>query len=143
MAIGKLNIAYLVAVIGAVSLPTVTAVTYHKVTKDPRMKPLAITSDTVAAFSGDPEDLPLITVVIDWAEHENRDIATTQLSNAILRAFQSKGIEATILLRPSDRTRITYYVGASVIGPYPRSRAAEGIRPAADAAHMLEARQRD
>lgn len=143
MAIGKLNIAYLVAVIGAVSLPTVTAVTYHEVTKDPRMKPLAITTDTVAAFSGDPGDLPPITVVIDWAGHENQDIHKRQLSDAILRAFQAKGLEATVLLRPAAQTRVTYHVGASVIGPFPRSRAAEGIRPAADAARMVMARETD
>lgn len=139
MAFGRLNIAYMVAVVGAIALPTVFSLTYYQITKDPRFKPLGVTKETLRTFEGNDASDQSIKAIVDWNPGETGGFTQYELAEAIYKAFESHGVEVQVLVRKDARhTLVTYVVGKSQIGPYPTSRAAEGITPAIEALHMTE-----
>jgi hypothetical protein len=59
------------------------------------------------------------------------------LADNLVASFASKGVEARLVFRTTTGPpEITYKVGKSVIGPYPASRAADGIAAAVAAYRM-------
>ncbi|MGH1369776.1 MAG: hypothetical protein ACRBCL_14275 [Maritimibacter sp.] len=139
MAFQKRSIAYMVAVVGAIALPTIFSLTYYEITHDPRFKPLGVTKETLRSFDGNDGETPGITALLDWNDDESGGFTTIELASIIYKSFEARGVEVQVVLRKNAKhTRITYVVGKSRIGPYPTSRAGDGITAAVDALHTTE-----
>ncbi|AJE45010.1 hypothetical protein [Celeribacter indicus] len=124
--------------------PALLALAMYVVTKNPSLRPLGITLERLVE-AGLMEDRSLIVVQVDIgskapAVHTRDDYAT-----AIETAFARLDAEARVRFRtvPEDRSvSVTYLVGESRIGPFPMSRAAEGVLAAVQAERLLVRQRR-
>jgi len=119
--------------------PTAMALLYYHITKDPTLRPLGITIEELVRTgnSGNPG-----TVIADvtWSPSPETKTTQKQVSRAIVNAFGAHGVEAHVIFHDADtagRITVTYRVGANRYGPYPLSRAVQGISAAVSAHKMI------
>ncbi|SPF79156.1 hypothetical protein ALP8811_03093 [Aliiroseovarius pelagivivens] len=130
------NIKILIAIIVVVVLPTVAALAWYAVTKDPTIRPLGITKQALVEQTSD--DGAMLTIVIRFDPDE--DTKTSELlGTKIAYAFEAKGVVGSVkrLPVPGNEMTVTYLIGASTIGPYPASHASTGINAAVGAYRMI------
>ena len=133
----KRGLATIIAIVLLVVTPTVVSLIWYKVTGNPWIRPLGITQEKIRAYEGFSSVLEIVAVV-DWDPARSGQVAREDLRRALTQAFKVKGVPVRVVFNPgSSGTRITYRVGPSNIGPYPRARAAEGIGAAVEAYRML------
>lgn len=126
------SIGYVLLVIGVVIAPTALSLSWYHITKDPNLRPLAITKQALAAYGLSSGGLEIVAVV------EGPDATSASgMARAITNAFAAKGMDVRIVVRSGPGVRqVTYRVGSSVLGPYPAARASEGIAAAVQAYRM-------
>jgi hypothetical protein len=130
------SLAYVMLIIAIVVMPTALALGWYQITRDPNFRPLGITREALRDYGVPGAGVDLIAYV-DWPAAKAGHPARLQLGNDLSDSFASKGVEARIVFRDaSGSPQITYVIGKSVIGPYPASRAAEGIAAAVEAYRM-------
>ncbi|WP_424941474.1 hypothetical protein [Aliiroseovarius sp. S253] len=119
-----------------VVLPTVAALSWYAVTKDPTIRPLGITKQALVEQTLD--DGAILTIVIRFDPDEHAEVSKV-LGASIARAFEAKGVDGSIKQRPApgEEMTVTYLIGASSIGPFPASQAASGINAAVGAYRMV------
>ncbi|HFQ15911.1 MAG TPA: hypothetical protein ENK41_06090 [Rhodobacteraceae bacterium] len=129
----------LVAVLLVVG-PSAASLLWYAATGNPLLRPLGITRESIRAFDGGGDGTGIVALV-DWDKNRAGQVTQADMTRALTNAFSVKGIDVWVVFRESDSgTQVTYKVGRSVIGPYPQSRAAEGIPAAAEAYHMNASR---
>lgn len=123
----NLGITTLTLVVVLVSTPATLALSMFMLTGDARWRPLAQTWENALLYVFD--NAPLVAVVA-WPE--DRDIKGGQALGAhIKKSIKSRGIDARISVVATDgQPHVVYRVGRSEIGPYPLSRAVDGIEGA-------------
>lgn len=133
------NLAYIVVIIGALLAPTVISLGYYAVSKNPALRPLAITQKALRSYEAGKGQAGLVVVRVDWVDGASMGYTQDQLYHLIDRAFAAKGVEIDMAFFAAEgRTRVTYIVGRSWMGPYQLDQAATGISAAATAYHMAE-----
>ncbi|GAA3857918.1 hypothetical protein [Celeribacter arenosi] len=123
--------------------PAILALSAYMVTQNPALRPLGITFEKLVE-AGQISDKSMILAVIDIGTDAPGKASETDYVDALQSAFSRYDVEAQVRFRTVPGGRdvfVTYLVGQSRIGPYPVSRAAEGIRPAAEAERMLVAQR--
>lgn len=132
----RTSLAYLVIIVVVVVLPTAISLGWYQVSKDPNLRPLGITEQALRKHQGSAEGLEIIAVV-EWVQPHTTKQTQAQLTLALTRAFRAKGAEVRVVFREGrDATRITYIVGKSTLGPFPISRASDGVESAVQAFYM-------
>ncbi len=135
------SLAYVMLIIVIVVLPTVAALGWYQVTRDPYFRPLGITREALRAY-GVPGVGAEVVAYIDWPAAHAGHAARKQLAEDLAASFASKGVDVQLVFRDgTGSTRITYAIGNSVIGPYSTARAAEGVAAAVEAYRMNRARR--
>ena len=130
------GIATLFIIITLVVAPTVISLGWYKATGNPLFRPLGITRESMRAYYGSGEWIEIVAEVA-WDSASSGQVSQADMERALRNAFQVKGVEVRVVFRDSNAgTQILYRVGPSVIGPYPQSRAAEGIGAAVEAYRM-------
>jgi hypothetical protein len=130
------SLVYVMLIIAIVVMPTAVALGWYQITRDPNFRPLGITREALRDYGVPGAGIDLIAYV-DWPAAKAGHPARRQLGDDLTDSFASKGVEARIVFRDAGGSpQITYVVGKSVIGPYPASRAAEGIAAAVEAYRM-------
>jgi hypothetical protein len=130
------NIGYLLIVVALIVFPSAASLTWYQVTKDPTVRPLGITKEALREFYGLLGGVEIVAVV-GWDERRSGRVTKRQIANSLYKAFEAKGVEARVVFTPSTKgTWVAYEIGPTTIGPYPQSRAAEGIRSAVEAYRM-------
>jgi len=128
--------AYLLAVVVVVLLPTVVALGWYQVSKDPNLRPLGVTEQALRKHQGSAEGLEIVALV-DWVQPRTATQTQAQLTLALTRAFRAKGAEVRVIFREGrDATRITYVVGKSTLGPFSITQASFGVEAAVQASNM-------
>jgi len=133
------NILYIATIITALAAPAGMSSLYFLITRDPSVRPLALTREGEMQAGRSGEANELITAHIHWGTNKVQNISVQGLSQDILNAFYGHGVKARVLIHEtpgSNQVAVTYTVGASMIGPFSAYRAAEGIS-AAIAAYRL------
>ncbi|MCP5036494.1 MAG: hypothetical protein GY945_02725 [Rhodobacteraceae bacterium] len=126
----------LLAIIALVILPSALSLSYYAITKDPNMRPLGITTESLREYFGRGFGVEIVAIV-HWDSIRSGQVTQGDMRRALRNAFKAKGVDVRIDFREtSGGTHITYQVGSSSIGPYPQSRAAEGINAAVAAYRM-------
>lgn len=130
------NLRILIAIIAVVVLPTVAALTWYWVTKDPTIRPLGITKRALVEKTAKKGGM--LTIVIRFDPNEDAK-ASEALGANIVRALQAKGVIGSVkrLPVPGQDMTVTYLIGASTIGPYSASHASSGINAAVGAYRMV------
>lgn len=130
------NLKLLIAITTVVVLPTVTALTWYAVTKDPTIRPLGITKRALMAQTTDASGMLIILIQYDPAEDMQ---ASKMLGDKILLSLKAKGVAGTIKRHPisGHDMSVIFLFGASTIGPYPATKAASGIKAAVGAYRMV------
>lgn len=130
------NLFYVMAIISVVVLPTALALGWYQISRDPNMRPLALTREALRDY-GVPGIGADLFVYVDWPASRATSPARRQLAADLATSFAAKGVEAKVILRETDGPgQVTYVIGKSVLGPYPTARAAEGIAAAVEAYRM-------
>jgi hypothetical protein len=130
------RVAYLILVIVVVVAPTVLALGWYQISRDPNFRPLGVTQQALRAYSGGGDGVEIVAVV-DWAPARSGGYTRAQLMQALSQSFAAKGVEVRIELRSGHPvTQVTYIVGKTVLGPFGTTQAAEGIAAAVEAYHM-------
>lgn len=135
----RMNIAYILGIIALVVLPTAITLGYYQATKNPNLRPLSVTQQALHAYARDKpaRDQVNIAAQVEWVAAQSGGYSRAGLEQALVRAFKAKGVEVFVFFHDGvDRTRITYVVGQSRIGPYSTSQAAYGITAAVAAYRM-------
>lgn len=130
------RITYLILIIAVVVAPTVLALGWYQISRDPNFRPLGVTQQALRAYGGSGVGVEIVAVV-DWSPASSGGYTRAQLMQALNQSFAAKGVEVSFELRSGHPvTQVTYIVGKTVLGPYPTARAAEGIAAAVEAYHM-------
>ena len=130
------GIATLVVIIVLVVAPSVISLGWYRVTGNPLFRPLGITRESMRAYYGTGEWIEIVAEV-EWDQARSGQVTQRDMERALRNAFHVKGVEVRVVFRQSRTgTRVLYRVGPSSIGPYPQSRAAEGISAAVEAYRM-------
>ncbi len=130
------SIAYVFGIIAVVVLPTAMMLGWYQITRDPNLRPLGITRESLRAFGESGAGVDLVAVV-DWVPPRTGGFTQRQLAKDLTASFASKGVEVRVLFREGrDATHVTYVIGRTRLGPYPAARAAEGIAAAVEAYRM-------
>lgn len=128
--------AYLFVVVVVVILPTVVALGWYHVSKDPNLRPLGVTEQALRKHQGTAEGLEIVALV-EWVQPPSATQTQAQLTLALTRAFRAKGAEVRVIFREGrDATRITYVVGKSSLGPFAITQASYGVEAAVQAFNM-------
>ncbi|MCB1357361.1 MAG: hypothetical protein KDK53_12955 [Maritimibacter sp.] len=130
------NLFFVIALILVIVLPTALALGWYKISRDPNMRPLAVTREALRDYgvAGIGADL---VAYVDWPGSNAESPARRQLARDLTAAFAAKGVEARLVFRDTNGpAQVTYVIGKSVLGPYPTTHAAEGIAAAVDAYRM-------
>ncbi|PIE07894.1 MAG: hypothetical protein CSA74_05160 [Rhodobacterales bacterium] len=118
-------------IIAVIVLPTAMMLGWFLYTRDPNLRPLGLTREALRDSGGFRQDVGIV------AHIDGPRVAGERLGLALRASFESKGVELRLVFRENgDATTVTYVIGKSVLGPYPRSRAAEGIAAAVAAFRM-------
>ncbi len=122
-----------------VALPSMVALGYYKVTGDPSFRPLAqsIESAVFGGFVGDARDLK-----VQLRLHSPTQAEGFRMARQMQRTFSAKGIDARVYVMDipaREPASVVFLVRQNRIGPFPLSRASEGVN-AAVAAYRLTTR---
>ncbi len=125
------------AMIVAVALPGSSAYLYYRATKDPTLRPLAVTKEELAKTRGESHVVDIV-VQIDWGRDVQASISRPDLERAIARTFDAFAVDHRFRHTDvaGDSVQITYVVGPNRYGPYTPPSAAQGIRAAVAAMKM-------
>jgi hypothetical protein len=122
--------------LGVVIAPTVLALAWYALSKDPNLRPLGITREALQTYAGTGPGVEIVATIEGMAPGMDA-AAQTRLKQSIRESFRAKGVEVRIETRDgSSGARVTYTVGKTQLGPYPTSRASEGIEEAVEAFRM-------
>ena len=135
---GSYNGAVILAVTCTVlALPAVGVGVLYYLTNDPSLRPLSITREKLADIDGQTE-YTLIFVHVNWGRERVGGMTKADLRKMIsdtlfyrTDSYIFKFQEVT-----GDAISVTFVVGANRYGPYPPSRAVDGIIPALVALDM-------
>ena len=140
MAAKTRNLFYVVVIISLVVLPTALSLGWYEVTKNPNLRPLGVTRQSLDAYArakGDTGDGVQIIARVAWVPPHTGGYSRKKLERTLVNAFAAKGVDVIVMFEDGDEaTTVTYQVGKSYMGPYSTHRAGEGIRAAVDAYHM-------
>jgi len=124
-----------VAILGLlVATPATLAMGYYLVSGDPRVRPLAVTRESLAFIEGFTSGVQIVTTVA-WGRDSQTQFDRETLKQTLVGAFYAHGEETIIEFEevPGDRILITYTVGQNTYGPAEIDRAVAGVRAAVDA----------
>lgn len=126
---------YFLVVVTLLVLPSAMSLTWYRISGDPAMQPMGLNANAARRFFGLPGSD--VEAIIDWDAAQAGRLTPDMLEQALVTGFAAKGVGVKTIFRPSTTgIAVSYKVGYSTFGPYPRSRAAEGITPAVDAFRM-------
>ena len=129
------SLSYVFLIIAVIVAPTAVALGWHLFTGDPTVRPLGITREALRDF-GIPSTGGEIVAYVDWPPGAGQT-ARKRLADDLRVSFASKGVDVRLVFREAGGSvRVTYVIGKSVLGPYSRARAAEGIGAAVEAYRM-------
>lgn len=129
------SFAYLLGLIVIVIAPTAMSLLWYAVSRNPELRPLGVTKQALAAYNGGTDGIEIVAVV-DWAE-AGGSMARRRLADNLATSFAAKGVDVRITFREGKSgVQVTYYVGATTLGPYSAARAAEGVSAAVGALRM-------
>ena len=140
------NLGYLVLIVAAVTMPSALSLSWYAITKNPALRPLGITRESLRSYAAAVGGFGEVEIVaqVEWAPPHTGGFTAKGLETALINSFASKGMEARVVFYPGkDKTQVTYRVGTSTIGPIPVSRASEGVQAAVEAFRMYPAPQAD
>ncbi len=125
------GLGYVFMIIAVIVLPTAMMLGWYIYTRDPNLRPLGITREAL-------RDSGAIDRPVDIVAYVYGPRAPGRQLGAGLRAsFEAKGVELRLVFREEGKTtKVTYAIGRSVLGPYTRAHAAEGINAAVEALRM-------
>lgn len=133
------DIIWLSALSALVITPASVALAAYYVTRNPNLRPLGITLEKLIE-AGQIADRDLIVAQITFGDRSDTNLSLAEYEAALSKAFDTFQTEVQVRFRErrnSDQITILYKVGNSVIGPFPMSRAAEGIRASVEAERMI------
>ncbi|WP_460273047.1 hypothetical protein [Celeribacter sp. ULVN23_4] len=119
--------------------PAVLALSAYFITKNPSLRPLGITVKRLTA-AGQIDNKSLIIAVVDIGAEARATSTREQYKTALETAFARMETEVQVKFRTipgSDKVNVTYLVGESQIGPFPITRAADGVLAATEAERMV------
>lgn len=119
--------------------PAVVALAAYYVTRNPNLRPLGITLEKLIE-AGQIVDRNLIIAEITFGTEAETTTSLAEYEAALAQAFDTFQTEVKVRFRErsnSNQISIVYRVGNSIIGPYPVTRAAEGIRASVEAERMI------
>lgn len=129
------NLLYLATIIALVVMPSAVALTWYYFTENPNLRPLGLTREALRAYTGGYGDGAPVVARVTGADPSGA--GRDSLARALVNAFGAKGVELEVVFLPgTGPPMISYAIGTSVVGPYPASRAAEGIGAAVEAYRM-------
>ncbi len=130
------GIVTLIVIIMLVIAPSAITLGWYKATGNPLFRPLGITREALRAYYGTGEWIEIVAEV-SWDNDRAGRVTRADMERALRNAFQTKGVGVRVVFQESTNgTRVLYRVGPSEIGPFPQSRAAEGISAAVEAYRM-------
>lgn len=130
------SIGYFLIVVLLIVAPSLASLGLYVATGNPLFRPLGITEEALQSFRSVFGGVEILATVA-WDEQRAGHVSRAEMRRALMRAFGAKGLEARIVFTESRRgTTVTYRVGKNTFGPYPQSRAAEGVSLAASAYRM-------
>lgn len=130
------SFAYLMLIIAVLVMPSAMSLTWYHFTKNPNFRPLGVTREALRAYTGSHGEGTILVAQVIWTDPDS-DRGQDGLARALVNAFAAKGVDLEVEFLPgTGTTRVSYVIGTSVIGPYPASRAAQGISAAVDAYRM-------
>lgn len=129
--------AYFAVVLAVILAPTAISLGWYQLSKNPNLRPLGITRESLMSYASGFIGGHEIVATVAWVPPKSSRYSKARLKDAITNAFGAKGVDVRVVFREGKgRTLVTYTVGKSTIGPYPTSRAAEGISAAIEAMRM-------
>jgi len=128
---------YLSIAAALIVTPASFMLTWFWLTDDPTLRPLGITERKLVNAGLVASGGPIVTTVRLGAG-ASLPMSRSDFEASINQAFDLYGLESKFVYasHPGSGIQITYTVGKSRIGAYSLRRAAEGIRPTADAFRM-------
>ncbi len=133
------SVSHLLIVVFLVIAPSAAALGYYHITRNPTVRPLGITRESLDAYErGRTSTVFEIVARVAYDPRHSGGVSQDELRRALTAAFRIKGVHVNIQFeRPGKAgTRITYIIGPSTIGPYPLSESAVGINQAVEAYRM-------
>lgn len=123
-----------------VALPSALALGYYKITGDPSLRPLAQSIESVVfgGTLGETRDLK-----VELRLHTPSQERGFRMARQIQRSFTAKGIDAQVFVisaAAGEPANVAFVVRRNRIGPFPLSRASDGIQAAVSAYHMTVGR---
>ncbi len=130
----------LIAIVAACGLPAAGAYLHFRVTDNPLLQPLGITSEKLAEFDGQGQFVAIV-VQVDWGVERRGRPPQLEFRQLLQRAFMAPPENLIFRFRnvPGTDIRVRYVVGPNRFGPYPPERAVDGIVPASEALAMTRA----
>ena len=130
------SIATLIGIIILLVAPSAISLLWYRVTGDPLLRPLGITREKLRAYYGTGDWIEIVAEV-EWDTARSGNVTRADMERALSNAFRAKGVDVHVVFKEGHSgTRVVYRIGPSVIGPYPQTRAAEGISAAVEAYRM-------
>ncbi|WP_300516084.1 hypothetical protein [Aliiroseovarius sp.] len=138
MLVMQRSVTHLLIVIFLVVAPTAGALTYYWWTKNPSVRPLGITRESLDAFERGGGPVFEIIAQISYDPRHSGGRSQAELHRIFSNAFRAKGVHVNVKFARTGGagTWVTYVVGPSTIGPYPLSEASNGINKAVEAYRM-------
>ena len=132
------SVTHLMIVILLVVAPTAGALTYYYLTKNPTVRPLGITRESIDAFERGGGAVFEIVARVAYDPRHSSGYSQAQLHKTLSNAFRAKGVHVNVRFERTGAagTWITYVIGPSTVGPYPLSEASDGINKAVEAYRM-------
>ncbi|WP_421702352.1 hypothetical protein [Aliiroseovarius sp.] len=138
MLVMQRSVMHLLIVILLVVAPTAGALTYYWFTKNPHVRPLGITRESLDAFERGGGPVFEIVAHISYDPRYSDGKSQAEMHRAFSNAFRAKGVHVNVKFARTggSGTWVTYVIGPSTIGPYPLSEASSGINKAVEAYRM-------
>ncbi len=129
------ELSLLTMLVVAVTTPTTLALVYYHYTKDPTLRPLSQTIErSVLRTQSGPMQ---VKVALALPPDLVGTAGERQLKNSIKASFAAMGVRPEIETRANrGAAQVRFFVGSSQFGPYPLSRASDGIRASATAIQL-------
>ncbi|MCI2399956.1 hypothetical protein [Aliiroseovarius subalbicans] len=124
--------------ITVIVLPTAGALLYYYLSNDPTVRPLGITQQSLQAFeTGDVQAFEIVALV-SFDDRRSGGVSRRVFATSLMNAFRAKGVNVRVAFKDTGAagTWVTYQIGPSTVGPFPQSRAADGISAAVEAYRM-------
>ncbi|MFY0633601.1 MAG: hypothetical protein JXQ91_07305 [Vannielia sp.] len=119
-----------------VALPSAVTLGYYTLSGDPSFRPLAQSVES-AVFSGTLEGSQYMRVQLRL--HAPTQAQGLRMAKQMKRSLSAKGIDAHVFvvdIPAQERAGVVFMIRSNRLGPYPLSRASEGIRAAVAAYRM-------